>query len=110
MSTLVQQRCRNHIHREAAARCPECQRFFCRECITEHDDRVICSSCLAQLTGGSEKHASRMGAVVQLIQIAVGLAIVWSCFYMMGRGLLFVPSEFHEQSLWSAGLSGLDDE
>ena len=35
--------------REAVARCPECTQFFCRECITEHDDRVLCSACLKKL-------------------------------------------------------------
>ena len=45
---LSQQRCFNHTSREAVARCPECGRFFCRECITEHDDRVLCAVCLGK--------------------------------------------------------------
>ena len=36
MSNLIHQRCSNHPGREAAVRCPECGRFFCRECVTEH--------------------------------------------------------------------------
>ena len=43
---LAHQRCFNHATREAVARCPECHHFFCRECITEHDDRVLCTGCL----------------------------------------------------------------
>jgi hypothetical protein len=49
MQNLLLQRCFNHGMREAAARCPECGRFYCRECITEHDDRVLCSACLKKL-------------------------------------------------------------
>lgn len=49
MPALIHQRCFNHATREAVARCPECSQFFCRECITEHDDRVICSACLKKL-------------------------------------------------------------
>src|SRR2546429_9979935 len=48
-SNLIHQRCFNHALREAAARCPECGHFYCRECITEHEDRVICANCLAKL-------------------------------------------------------------
>jgi hypothetical protein len=44
MQDITQQRCLNHMLREAVARCPECSRFFCRECITEHEDKVLCAS------------------------------------------------------------------
>ena len=32
MNDLLYQRCFNHVLREAVARCPECLRYFCREC------------------------------------------------------------------------------
>ena len=48
-SNLTFQRCFNHAAREAVARCPACGHYFCRECITEHDDRVICAACLRKL-------------------------------------------------------------
>ena len=50
MQNLAHQRCFNHAVREAVARCPECGQCFCRECITEHDDRVVCAACLKKLT------------------------------------------------------------
>ena len=50
MQNSFHQRCFNHAGREAVARCPECGQFFCRECITEHEDRVLCSACLKKLT------------------------------------------------------------
>jgi hypothetical protein len=46
MTAVAHQRCLHHHEREAVARCPECGHYFCRECITEHDERVICASCL----------------------------------------------------------------
>ena len=54
MAALLANRCLHHPVREAVARCPECGQFFCRECITEHEDRVVCSSCLKRLTAKKE--------------------------------------------------------
>lgn len=101
MSTLAHQRCRNHAQREAVARCPECRRYFCRECITEHEDRVVCSSCLANLAGGRTRKRSRIGGVLQLGQFTAGLFLLWLSFYILGRLLLNIPSEFHEETYWA---------
>ena len=46
MDDLLHQRCFNHMLREAVACCPECRRYFCRECVTEHEDKVLCAACL----------------------------------------------------------------
>ena len=43
--------CKIHPAREAVARCPECSSYYCRECITEHEFRMVCASCLAKLEG-----------------------------------------------------------
>ena len=51
-SALTHQRCFHHSHREAVARCPECRQFYCRECVTEHDYRVICATCLKKIAAG----------------------------------------------------------
>ena len=100
MSGIAEQRCRNHAQREAVARCPECLRYFCRECVTEHDDRVVCSSCLAKLAGREGKRRWRISGIVQAGQFAAGLFMLWCCFYLLGRLLLNVPSDFHEQTVW----------
>lgn len=97
---LASQRCFNHASREAVARCPECGRFFCRECVTEHDDRAICAACLKKLARVSL--LQRRG-VVHLVHFAQGTASVllaWFCFYLIGEGLLSLPDSFHEQTLW----------
>jgi len=100
MHNLLNQRCFNHATREAAARCPECRRFFCRECVTEHDDRVICSSCLKQLTHALHARRPVFGGMVRFAQCAAGFLIAWFFFFLIGEGLLKIPASVHEGTLW----------
>ena len=100
MPALVHQRCAHHALREAVARCLECDRFFCRECITEHDERVLCSSCLKKLTVHHTDNRARWRGLARVVQIALGLLICWTFFYWLGRTLLSVPSSFHEGTIW----------
>jgi hypothetical protein len=100
MPTLTQQRCFNHFDREAAARCLECRQFFCRECVTEHDDRSICAACLGKLAKlPLTKRRGFVGAV-RLTQCAVGVLFLWFVFYLVGESLLAIPTSFHEGTLW----------
>lgn len=100
MLSLTHQRCFNHAAREAVARCPECKQFFCRECITEHDDRVLCSACLLKLTRQPLARRFRLVQVLWLAQCAIGLLIVWYFFFLIGNSLLKLPNSFHEGTLW----------
>lgn len=112
MSTLVLQRCLHHPDREAVARCPECERFFCRECIAEHDDRIICASCLQLLAHPAEKPRGRSlwGLVAfPLFRAGVGLFVAWFCFYLLGHYLLTFPSDFHA-GLWKDIFVQTDDD
>jgi uncharacterized paraquat-inducible protein A len=99
MSEVSHLRCFNHANREAVARCLECSRTFCRECITEHEDRVVCARCLAELgrvRGGKRSH----GAIVVLGTSSVlSFMFLWAVFYYLGKVLLAVPSNFHEPFL-----------
>jgi hypothetical protein len=97
---LAQQRCLNHARREAVARCPECAQFFCRECVTEHEDRVICAGCLKKLVRGGESVKRRLAVLLRAFQCGLSLLLLWGCFYGMGRILLSIPSEFHDGSVW----------
>jgi hypothetical protein len=89
---VARQRCLNHPAREAVARCTVCARYYCRECVVETDDRLVCASCLAalrkakaQLPGGS--------ATLQLgIAALAGFVIAWIVFYTVGLALLMIPS------------------
>ena len=100
METLTQQRCFRHDQREAAARCPECRRYFCRECITEHEDRVICAGCLKKLSRGGGGRLGRLRPVTRGLQCLVSVLVLWLLFYALGRGLLQMPSDFHEGTMW----------
>ncbi len=97
---LANQRCFNHANREAVARCPECRRFFCRECITEHEDRVLCASCIAKTTKRMKIPRSTLAGIAALFQIITALVVLWICFVMIGQGLLGLPSSFHEGEVW----------
>ncbi len=65
MTELWTQRCQFHALREAVARCPECQRYFCRECVTEHDERLLCASCLRKLLERSSPDKRRGRALLR---------------------------------------------
>jgi len=96
--SIVQERCFNHASREAVARCPECGRTFCRECISEHDDRAICASCLKRLSQEAVRRY-RMVWLARLAQVLVGVLLLWSSFNLLGRALLTIPSSFHEVAI-----------
>ena len=100
MANLAQQRCFNHAEREAVARCPECGRYFCRECITEHDDRVVCSACLRQLARKPLLQRKGFVGLARVGQCLLGLVAAWFFFYLVGEGLVSLPTAFHEGTLW----------
>lgn len=100
MNDLVHQRCFNHGVREAAARCPECTRFFCRECITEHDDRVVCTACLKKLAAPRLRQRRALFGLVRFLQYAGGILIAWFFFFLIGQSLAQWSDSFHEGTLW----------
>lgn len=100
MPTLAQQRCFNHSLREAVARCPECKQYYCRECITEHDDRAICAACLKKLAHKPLLQRRGFAGGVRFLQCVAGIFLAWFFFYLVGQTLLSMPSSFHEGTLW----------
>ena len=100
MPALIHQRCFNHANREAVARCLECGQFFCRECVTEHDDRVICSACLKKLTRVPLLKRPAFAGALHAGQCVFGIFIAWFFFYLVGTALLALPTSFHEATLW----------
>jgi hypothetical protein len=103
MRNLADQRCFNHAEREAVARCPACTQFFCRECITEHDDRVLCAACLRQLSRVPLFRRRSFAKVLRVGQLLFGLLAAWLFFYLLGNALLSIPDSFHEGELWRPG-------
>jgi uncharacterized paraquat-inducible protein A len=100
MQNLAHQRCFNHAAREAVARCPECECCFCRECITEHDDRVVCAACLKKLARQPLGRRIAFARLLPLAQCALGVFIAWFFFFLIGEALLKIPASFHEGTLW----------
>jgi len=100
MPSLTHQRCFNHASRESVARCPECRRFYCRECVTEHEDRVICAACLKQLARGPLSQRRGLIRLVQIVQCLAGGLLLWFTFYLIGAGLAAMPDSFHQGTLW----------
>jgi hypothetical protein len=90
--SVARARCRNHADREAVARCPECGNFFCRECIVEHEGRMICTGCLAAILARNPK-----GRRLRLFRRAAmwGMALIsflltWSFFMLVGRVMILL--------------------
>ena len=111
MRTLALQRCLHHSDREAIARCPECGSFFCRECITEHEERIICAGCLGRLTAPRAAPQARRwpAALGRVIGALLGMFVAWVLFYSAGRALLAIPSDFHPSSAFSSRFSVGDE-
>jgi hypothetical protein len=108
MNVIIHQRCFNHAAREAAARCPQCQRYFCRECTTEHDEKVLCASCLEAAVPSREARMRRQPAFIRAAQFTVAFLILWFVFLGMGRSLLGLPDSFHSGELWQTNF--LDED
>jgi hypothetical protein len=103
MTVLARQVCLNHPSREAGARCVECQRFFCRECIAEHDGRLVCAGCLGKLARQETRPPRTWPRTLAALTKAVfGFIFAWFCFYSIGATLLRLPSRFHEQGFWNS--------
>jgi hypothetical protein len=88
------QRCANHTGREAAARCPECRSFFCRECVTEHEGRVLCAACIRRLTAaGAARRRPLLRRLAGIVPIGLGLLTAWLFFFLFGRALILQQPE-----------------
>jgi len=100
MNTLALKRCFNHSHREAAGRCSSCGRFFCRECLTDHEDRLVCSACLENSSRKRAAGRSILLVPVRVVQVAGGVTVLWLFFYYLGLALSRLPSSFHDGTIW----------
>lgn len=99
---VSKQRCFIHGQREAAVRCPQCSRFYCRECVSDFGERLLCKSCLASQAG--EELGRGHGRFLQLLRLGLGLAggllICWLAFYGLGQLLYSTPHHFHDGTIW----------
>lgn len=98
--TLHQARCARHPAREAAARCVSCKGFFCRECATEHQHRILCADCLGREEEVAQKKKNRLASAGRMAALFISFCLVWTLFHTAGRILLNTPPQYHDGSLW----------
>ena len=101
--SLSRQRCVRHPEREAAARCPACARFFCRECVTEHEGRILCASCLSrQSEESSEPSHSWMRTAFRAVRkcalLTASFLLLWGFYTALGSLLHAIPHKFHDST------------
>jgi hypothetical protein len=95
---LTLQRCLIHVDREAVVRGPICRNYFCRECVTEHGRKFLCSSCLQGVVASVEPVRRTGERSMLLIKMTIGLAIAWLFFYLIGQLLMLIPPNVHDGS------------
>lgn len=97
VAKILRQACTHHPDRESVGRCPECTHTYCRECITEHEGRVICAACLeAQQVKRTERAGGMTKVLKGITGILMGFALAIGFYYLLGWGLLQIPENFHE--------------
>src|SRR5262245_30211218 len=67
-------RCLFHPLREGAALCPHCRGTFCRECVTDEDNRLACPPCLRRLARSTRFKVSAAREFWQALVGAMSLA------------------------------------
>ena len=82
----LSQSCWNHESRQAVCRCPECRRSFCRECISEHESRLLCAACLRAIAHAPPP-PPRSPAVFIALALA-GVFLGWLIFFIAGEAVI----------------------
>jgi hypothetical protein len=95
----LQQRCWNHEAREAVCRCPECRRGFCHECVTEHESRLLCATCLAAVSRTAHSTRNAWRSLLPPAMLLAGFLLAWIFFYATGQSVSFFVDRA-EQSSW----------
>ena len=103
--SLAKTTCRIHFERPASARCPACHQFYCSECITEHDGRFTCASCLnaEREESMAKKHSGNLFSWIQLmpvVHLLVATTVAWIIFYLLAQTLTDIPDRFHDGTIW----------
>ncbi|MBX3736522.1 MAG: hypothetical protein KF715_07535 [Candidatus Didemnitutus sp.] len=109
MSSFATRKCVRHVEREAVARCPSCGGDFCRECIVEHNGRVLCATCLAKSVAGAGAAQDatpwrRKGGDAAVTAACV--LLLWIAFYGFGQFLKALPPDLHEGTVWRKAVEG----
>lgn len=101
----LQQRCWNHEAREAACRCPACGRSYCRECVSEHEGRLLCAACLSEVTAGREPGSGRGRGLAPAAMIAAAILLAWLTYWVAGESIMAVIRRMQQEPKSGAGAS-----
>jgi hypothetical protein len=88
---LAARRCLVHPDREAAARCPSCHQYYCRECVVEHDTQFLCAACLQRAIEAGGTPTSARFDWLSPLRLLLGFAGAYVSFYLIERILLLIP-------------------
>lgn len=78
-------RCLFHPLREAAARCPHCGGTFCRECVTDEDNKLACPPCLRRMMRPPAPKASLARRLPQAFTGLAALVCLTVLFFALLR-------------------------
>lgn len=84
-AALRHARCLFHPMREAAARCPHCGGTFCRECVTDEDDKLACPPCLRRMTRPAAPKPSALRRFRQALAGIAALLCIGLLFFSLLR-------------------------
>jgi hypothetical protein len=99
MNPRLQDRCWNHEAREAVCRCPQCERSFCRECVTEHESRLLCAACLRANAQAAAQPRGRFRRASSVWMALAGLVLAWVMFFGAAESLVTI-TERSERMAW----------
>lgn len=94
----VHQRCWNHEAREAVCRCVSCSRSYCRECVSEHEGRLLCAACLALTGKAKSARRSLFRRAAPALMIAGGLLLAWLTYWAMGELVINTARGLHTRT------------
>lgn len=87
--------CCLHPQRGAAGICKGCARPFCRECLTEHDYRFLCKSCMAALVAADARRATLWAWISRPAAAIASFLAVYLTFFAFGKIIALIPPEYH---------------
>ena len=102
MSDLARRQCFHHPGREAVVRCPACHRDYCRECVTEHEDRYLCSACIRREAAQDARPAKRVRMPVGALLGLAGLLTAWTVYYASAQYLALRGGAVQAYRVWHA--------
>ena len=96
---LLENRCWNHEAREAVCRCLQCARSFCRECVTEHESRLLCAACLAGAAQAATPRRGRLRRMAAAGLTLAGVVLAWAVFFAAADRLITLK-ERSDRVVW----------